>query len=55
MNYIDTRDPIAVAVVNAIQTGDIPTLTHYWPIIQGYQKQGLGIMTLVVCPGLYCM
>jgi ankyrin repeat protein len=42
MNYIDTRDPIAVAVVNAIQTGDIPTLTQLLADNPGLSKARLG-------------
>jgi hypothetical protein len=42
MNYIDTRDPIAVAVVNAIQTGDIPKLTQLLADNPGLSKARLG-------------
>ncbi|GGC14732.1 ankyrin repeat domain-containing protein [Dyadobacter sediminis] len=42
MNYIDTRDPIAVAVVNAIQTGDIPKLTQLLAENPGLSQARLG-------------
>jgi hypothetical protein len=42
MNYIDTRDPIAVAVVNAIQKGDIPKLTQLLAENPGLSKARLG-------------
>lgn len=42
MNYIDTRDPIAVAVVNAIQKGDIPKLTQLLAENPGLCKARLG-------------
>lgn len=42
MNYIDTDAPLAVAVVKAIQTGDIPALTQLLADNPGLSKARLG-------------
>ncbi|WP_205748355.1 hypothetical protein [Dyadobacter bucti] len=42
MNYIDTDAPLAVAVVKAIQTGDIQALTQLLADNPGLSKARLG-------------
>jgi hypothetical protein len=55
MSYIATKAPIAIAAVQAIHTGDLPTLKLLLAENPGLATARLGDDDHVECPALWCI